>query len=98
MIEIKNVSKQFKEKTKKNNIILADDNISLKVPNGSIVGVLGPNGAGKTTLLRMSAGILTPPNGTILYDVHISDVTRIIERNVHSNDFKNVHICNIERQ
>lgn len=68
MIEIKNVSKQFKEKTKKNNIILADDNISLKVPNGSIVGVLGPNGAGKTTLLRMIAGILTPTNGTILYD------------------------------
>ena len=65
MIEIKNVSKQFKEKTKKNNIILADDNISLKVPNGSIVGVLGPNGAGKTTLLRMIAGILTPTNGTI---------------------------------
>lgn len=68
MIEIKNVSKQFKEKTKKNNIILADDNINLKVPNGSIVGVLGPNGAGKTTLLRMIAGILTPTNGTILYD------------------------------
>lgn len=68
MIEITNVSKQFKEKTKKNNIILADDNISLKVPNGSIVGVLGPNGAGKTTLLRMIAGILTPTNGTILYD------------------------------
>ncbi len=61
MIEIKNVSKQFKEKTKKNNIILADDNISLKVPNGSIVGVLGPNGAGKTTLLRMIAGFLLQP-------------------------------------
>ncbi|MCI7445812.1 MAG: U32 family peptidase [Solobacterium sp.] len=36
-------------------------------------------------------------DGTNLYDVHISDVTRIIERNLHSNDFKNVHKCNIER-
>ena len=68
MIEIKNVSKQFKEKSKKNNIVLADDNISLKVEDGSIVGILGPNGAGKTTLLRMIAGILTPTDGTILYD------------------------------
>ena len=36
-------------------------------------------------------------DGTNLYDVHINDVTRIIERYLHSNDFKNVHKCNIER-
>lgn len=36
-------------------------------------------------------------DGTNLYDVHISDVTRIIERNLYSNNFKNVHKCNIER-
>ena len=36
-------------------------------------------------------------DGTNLYDVHIDDVTKIIERNVHSNEYVGVHKCNIER-
>ena len=68
MIEVKNVSKEFKQTGKNSKTILADDNISLRVEDGSIVGILGPNGAGKTTLLRMMAGILKPTSGTITYD------------------------------
>lgn len=67
MIEIKNVSKEFKERKTKSSI-LADDNINLTIEDGCIVGILGPNGAGKTTLLRMIAGILSPTKGSILYD------------------------------
>ena len=65
MIEIKNVSKEFKEKKK---VLLADDSINLKIEDKTIVGILGPNGAGKTTLLRMIAGIIAPTSGSILYD------------------------------
>ena len=36
-------------------------------------------------------------DGTNLYDIHIDDVTRIIERNVHSNEYAGVHKCKIER-
>lgn len=36
----------------------AVNNLSLKVPEGSIFGFLGPNGAGKTTTMRMLTGIL----------------------------------------
>ena len=36
-------------------------------------------------------------DGTNLYDIHIDDVTKIIERNVHSNEYVGVHKCNIER-
>ena len=41
------------------------DNIDLKLPKGSIVGLLGPNGSGKTTLLKLASGLLTPTSGTI---------------------------------
>lgn len=68
MIEVKNVSKEFKACNKHEKNILADDNINLNISSGSIVGILGPNGAGKTTLLRMIAGILEPTSGEIKYD------------------------------
>jgi sodium transport system ATP-binding protein len=70
MIEVKNVTKQFiiKEKKKKERILIADDNISLKVNDGEILGILGPNGAGKTTLLRILAGIMEPTEGTVTID------------------------------
>ena len=58
MLQIKNLTKQFKK-------IKAVDNISLKVQKGDIYGFLGPNGAGKTTSIRMIMGIIKPDNGTI---------------------------------
>ena len=70
MIEVKNVTKKFitKEKGKQERIIVADDDISLKVKDGEILGILGPNGAGKTTLLRMLAGIMEPTEGEVKID------------------------------
>lgn len=70
MIEIKNVSKRFIKKINKKETqeFLADDNISININKGEVVGLLGPNGAGKTTLLRMIAGIMTPDSGTIKID------------------------------
>jgi ABC-2 type transport system ATP-binding protein len=45
--------------------IRAVDDVTVKVPAGSIYGFLGPNGAGKTTLLRMVMGIFGPDEGRI---------------------------------
>ncbi|MEI7644394.1 MAG: ABC transporter ATP-binding protein [Chloroflexales bacterium] len=45
--------------------MLALDNLSLSVAQGSIYGFIGPNGAGKTTTLRMLAGMLEPSSGEI---------------------------------
>lgn len=59
MLELKNVSKKFKD-------TLAVDNISFTVSPGEIVGLLGENGAGKTTTLRMISTMLKITSGQVL--------------------------------
>jgi len=44
--------------------IHALNNVSLKVPEGSVFGILGPNGSGKTTMLGIVMDILRPTSGT----------------------------------
>jgi ABC-2 type transport system ATP-binding protein len=44
---------------------VAVNDISLRVPKGSIYGFLGPNGAGKTTTIRMMMSIFYPDSGSI---------------------------------
>lgn len=44
------------------------DNISFKVPKGSVFGLLGPNGAGKTSLIRILNQIILPDKGTVFLD------------------------------
>lgn len=41
--------------------------LSIRVPPGSIVGLIGPNGSGKSTTLRLSAGLLRPHEGRIVW-------------------------------
>ncbi|HMB73309.1 MAG TPA: ATP-binding cassette domain-containing protein, partial [Gammaproteobacteria bacterium] len=44
------------------------ENVSVRLPAGSIVGVVGPSGSGKTTLAELILGLLIPDNGQILID------------------------------
>jgi branched-chain amino acid transport system ATP-binding protein len=46
----------------------ANDDVSLTVGRGEIVGLIGPNGAGKTTLFNCLAGFYTPDAGSIAFD------------------------------
>lgn len=69
MIEVKNVSKKYKEKT-------ALSNCSLQIPKGQIIGLFGANGAGKTTLMKCIMGFLTY-EGEITLDGQKIDETNI---------------------
>ncbi|MHA2112517.1 MAG: ATP-binding cassette domain-containing protein, partial [Candidatus Hodarchaeales archaeon] len=57
-VEISNLTKSYGD-------IKAVDNISLKIPAGSVFGYLGPNGAGKTTTMKILAGLLHYPKGSV---------------------------------
>lgn len=39
--------------------------ISLKVPQGVLVGIIGPNGAGKSTLIKAALGLVKPLSGKV---------------------------------
>ena len=41
------------------------DELTLRVPRGSIYGFLGPNGSGKTTTIRLFMGMVKPHAGGI---------------------------------
>lgn len=58
IIEINNLSKQFKD-------VKAVNNLSLNVYRGDVFGFLGPNGAGKSTTIRMLLSLVTPESGDI---------------------------------
>ena len=45
---------------------LANDNVDISVPKGSIFGLIGRNGAGKTTFMKMIIGFANKTSGTIL--------------------------------
>ncbi|MEQ6359822.1 lantibiotic protection ABC transporter ATP-binding protein [Thermoanaerobacter thermohydrosulfuricus] len=59
ILETKNLKKYYGKQ-------LAVNDVSLKIPKGSIYGLLGPNGAGKSTTLKMLTGLLHPSSGEII--------------------------------
>lgn len=60
-IQIKHVSKKFKNKQ-----VLRD--VCLETRGGSCIGILGANGCGKSTLLSILAGVQTCNGGSFLCD------------------------------
>ena len=57
-IEIKNLTKKFKEKT-------AINGVDLSIKQGELFALLGTNGAGKTTIIKILSGLILPTSGNI---------------------------------
>lgn len=58
LIEISNLTKKFDK-------VVALNDLSLNIENGSVLGLVGSNGSGKSTLLRLLSGVYQPDNGEI---------------------------------
>lgn len=79
VIEVKNLSKNFKVKLKEKGLkgslksivkpkyktIKAVRNVSFSVEKGEMIAFIGPNGAGKSTTIKMMTSILYPDKGSI---------------------------------
>ncbi len=61
LLEVSHVSKRFGG-------VIANEDISLQVAEGSIVGLIGPNGSGKTTLFNSIVGYHPVDAGSIRFD------------------------------
>lgn len=65
MIELKNISVDFKDKGQ---IVHAVDNVSLNINKGEVFGIVGLSGAGKSTLVRVINLLQKPTNGEVIID------------------------------
>jgi putative ABC transport system ATP-binding protein len=70
MLELKNLTKAYQRGGR---VFNAVNGVSLSVEPGDFISITGRSGSGKSTLLNMSAGLLRPTGGTVLFegrDIH----------------------------
>jgi ABC-type branched-subunit amino acid transport system ATPase component len=76
LLEVRGVRKAFGG-------VVANDDVSLTVPEGAIVGLIGPNGSGKTTLFNSIVGFHAIDAGSIrfagreLSRLHVPEIARL---------------------
>ncbi|MCZ6479877.1 MAG: ABC transporter ATP-binding protein [Candidatus Methylomirabilales bacterium] len=76
ILEVSGVTKSFGG-------VVANHNITLNVPEGSITGLIGPNGSGKTTLFNSIVGFHPIDSGSVTFEekdisrLRVADVARL---------------------
>ena len=68
MLEVKDIQVYY-------GVIQAIKGVSFHVDEGEVVALIGANGAGKTTILHTISGLLSPKNGSVLFEGQ--DVTKV---------------------
>ncbi|MDR2795315.1 MAG: ABC transporter ATP-binding protein [Spirochaetaceae bacterium] len=70
LLELEKLTKEYQRGGRYFNAV---NHVSLTVEPGDFISIIGRSGSGKTTLLNMSAGLLRPTEGTVLFegnDIH----------------------------
>ena len=68
IIEINNVSFNYKHIEESENVIKALDQITLNIEKGSFTAIIGVNGSGKSTLAKNMNGLMLPSEGSVIVD------------------------------
>ncbi len=107
-IEVKNLTKTYKLYDKpidrlKDSLGLAGkkkfkehralNNVNLTVHKGETVGIIGTNGSGKSTILKIITGVLSPSEGEVHVDGHISALLELgAGFNMEYNGIDNIYL------
>ena len=61
LLNVQNIVKRFGG-------LVALNDCTIDIEEGSITGIIGPNGSGKSTLFNVITGHLKPESGSVLYN------------------------------
>ena len=79
-VELQNLTKIFPSRNKKSGEeVIAVNDFTFTIPDGTLVGLLGPSGCGKSTTLYMISGLQQPTSGKIFFGEE--DVTELSPEN-----------------
>lgn len=67
MLELRNITKTFGE-------VIANNDVSITIHDGTIHAIVGENGAGKSTIMRIAYGFYAADSGEILVDGNKVDI------------------------
>lgn len=65
MIEVNGVSKSYRMGKE---VVVALNNVSLKIEKGEFIAIIGPSGSGKSTLMHIIGGLDSPTAGNIIIE------------------------------
>ena len=74
-VVLQNLTKKYPAREKNAPPVVALDNFSFEIPDGTLVGLLGPSGCGKSTTLNLISGLQAPTAGKIFFGD--DDVTKL---------------------
>ncbi len=67
-VVLQNLTKVFPSRNKKSKEeVIAVNDVTFEIPDGTLVGLLGPSGCGKSTTLYMISGLQKPTSGKIFF-------------------------------
>ena len=75
-IVLEHLTKRFPNRNRKiRDEIVAVDDFTFEIPDGTLIGLLGPSGCGKSTTLNLISGLETPTAGRIFFgDTDVTDL------------------------
>jgi branched-chain amino acid transport system ATP-binding protein len=87
ILETQNLRREF-------GALVAVDDVSVEIEEGSLHSIIGPNGAGKTTFFNLVSGTLKPTAGKVFYKGE--DITDLpVHRTIHEGIGRSFQITNI---